>query len=210
MTTEQRYAFFKACFILREHYIENLQEHCYCMRFEGPEIPNGKYLNCELCKASVEFNFFDLQSMKDDISALRRLYKTCEKINFRLLMDNVRPFSLVYKKEKTDVLLSLLNYVFVLRSRIISSSEDKYLALSHEALNLNCYCPICSFRKQWNMFDLDSDKSNLQRLSELFDACVKTCFDLMMYGIEPYWFRHLETTVLGQSIEQNNMFYFRL
>ena len=132
MTTEQRYAFFKACFILREHYIENLQEHCYCMRFEGPEIPNGKYLNCELCKASVQFDFFDLQSMKDDISALRRLYKTCEKINFRLLMDNVRPFSLVYKKEKTDVLLSLLNYVFVLRSRIISSSEDKYLALSHE------------------------------------------------------------------------------
>ena len=132
MTTEQRYAFFKACFILREDYIENLQEHCYCMRFEGPAIPNGKYLNCELCKASVEFDFFDLQSMKDDISALRRLYKTCKKINFRLLMDNVRPFSLVYKKEKTDVLLSLLNYVFVLRSRIISSSEDKYLALSHE------------------------------------------------------------------------------
>ena len=147
MTTEQRYAFFKACFILREHYIENLQEHCYCMKFEGPELPNGRYLNCELCKASIEFDFFDLQSITDDMFALRRLYRTCEQINLRLLMDGVVLFWLVYKKENTDVQQTLLNYVFILRSRIISSAEDKCLQLSHENSNLSCWCPICSFRK---------------------------------------------------------------
>ena len=59
------------------------------------------------------------------------------------------------------------------------------------------------------MFDLDSSKNDLQRLTELFETCVKTCFDLMLNGVEPYWFRYPETTVLGQSIEQN-MFCFRL
>ena len=219
----ERFAFYKACYVLRELYIMNLQEHCYCKKFEGPELSNGKYYNCNVCKASIDRDFFDLESIKEDIFALRRLFKRCEMMNFSIVMGNVVPFWLKknynIKSRSDDALTNLMNYIFVFRSQLILTlnvqcSKAKFQKSASENTELLCCCPICHFCRQWNMFELRASMGNFQQLKILHESCLKTCVDLMMYGNEPHWLHNPDDKAdekeLNESLNSTVLFCFRL
>ena len=71
----------------------------------------------------MDFDFFDLESIKEDIFALRRLYKRCEKLNFDIVMDNIVPFWLKANydmKSRSDyVSTNLMNFIFIFRLQLI-------------------------------------------------------------------------------------------
>lgn len=113
----ERFALYKACFILREAYVLNREEYCYCNKFEGPALASGSTLNCLVCKATVAWDFFDLSSIKDSIFALKKMYLESEKMNFEMIMDNVPPFWIKNYKQRrvSDTTMSnLLKYIFLL------------------------------------------------------------------------------------------------
>ena len=140
-TFHERYSFYKACFTLREAYVLNREKYCYCDKFEGPALASGSTLNCLVCKATVAWDFFDLSSIKDSISALKKLYLESEEFNFEMVMDNIPPFWIKdsYKearqidketREINEVLPNLLKYIFLMRSQLIWSFSLNH-GLSH-------------------------------------------------------------------------------
>ena len=165
----QRYAFFKACYSLRDLYLMNLDKYCYCKNFEGPVLPNGQYLNCGICKAAAEFDFFHLQCLKEDLSALKRLYLKCEKMNFSMVLDHIPPFwlnsSYEWKVRSQDVSKNLLNFIFVFRSQIIAGSG--MICVNSVAKNFSCKCPKCHFKNAWNMFNLQACLADFEQLKAI-------------------------------------------
>ena len=216
--------FYKACFIFREAYVLNCQEYCYCDKFEGPALANGHTLNCLVCKASMTWVFFDLAGIKDNLRALKMMYLSSEKLNFEMVMDNVPPFWIKssYKRKSVsdNTISNLLKYIFLMRSQLICTNNIQCLnakfqgPVTENSVEL-CKCPICDFRKKWNMFDLKDCKDDFQQLKILYDSCIKTTIDLMMCGVDCYWLENPENWLgddepQSESFEKQVLFCFRL
>ena len=231
-TFHERYSFYKACFTLREAYVLNREKYCYCDKFEGPALASGSTLNCLVCKATVAWDFFDLNSIKDSISALKKLYLESEEFNFEMVMDNIPPFWIKdsYKearqidketREINEVLPNLLKYIFLMRSQLICTNNAQCLQakfqgpVTENSVSL-CKFPICIFRKKWNMFDLKACKDDFEQMKLLYKSCVEVTVKLMLLGVDCYWLQNPESWLSddelpqSESFEKQVLFCFRL
>ena len=220
----ERLSFYKACFTFREAYVLNRDKYCYCDKFEGPALEHGFTLNCLICKATVAWDFFDLNKIKDSISDLKKLYLESEEINFGLVMDNIPPFWIKdsYKetREINEVLMNQLKYIFLMRSQLICTNNIQCLKskfqgpVTENSVSL-CKCPICMFRKKWNMFDLKACKNDLEQMKLLYKSCVDITVELMLLGVDCYWLQNPESWLddnerQSESFEKQVLFCFRL